>query len=365
MKNNIYYLISTIICLIIVNFTYSQKFENGPDKITLTYNKVYDAPEKLSIFSISLPFYHGSFSKMNFSLYDLKGGIQYVGKGKLNGGLSYKLGLVDKLLPKTEETNDVVRQNHVMSVFDPGHAQEFDVYATYFFLEKEKKVNTPFTLKTEGGYYYRTTYYSKVETKAIFKHGINLGYSQGFTWYNMNNTDLKLYNRPNDIIKEVNLQSMSSVQHYKFIKLGYQHQRIVNAKMKFEKYGVRGAQQIIVTGANLIYALQNDFDDVYLGDYQPNNGDKVFYEQYEIDQSNKFLNVGLEVYQRFYFKRNLVSFDYRIGYLPGMMNNLNVMLNVGVNFQIDFFRNNLKNLDKLIDREYEKSMEIDAQSKRI
>lgn len=363
MKNNIYYLISALLCLTIVNKANAQA-EETPNRITLMYSEVYDAPEELSLFSINLPLYHGSFSKLNFSLYDLNGRIHYVGKGKINGGIAYRLGLADKLLPKTEETNEIVRQNHVMSIFDPEHAQNFDAYATYFFLEKEKNVNTNFTLKTEG-HYYRTTYYSKVRTKAIFKHGINLGYSQGFTWYNMNNTDLKLYNRPNDITKEVNLQSMSTVQHYSFIKLGYQRQRIVNAKMKFEKYGVRGVQQIIVTGANLIYALQNDFDDVYLGDYQPNNGDKVYYERYEVDPSNKFLNVGIEFYQRFIFKRNLLSFEYRAGYLPGMMNNLNFMFNVGVNFQIDFFRNNLKNLDKLIDREYEKSMEIDAQSKRI
>jgi hypothetical protein len=68
----------------------------------------------------------------------------------------------------------------------------------------------------------------------------------------------------------------------------------------------------------------------------------MFYERYEIDPSNKLLNAGIEFYQRFFMKRNFYSFDYSVAYLPGMKNKFNVVLNLGIYFQINFLRNNLK-----------------------
>lgn len=348
MKMNKTIVLSIVFQLIFNISTFAQNEEDE----TLTYMVEYEAPEKLSMLSFNLPIWHLGLAKTNFSIYDLKGSIHYVGAGKINGGVSYKLGVGDKLIPDTDEGIEYARSSYVMSMFKPGKAQEVSAYATFFIKETTGSKEESYSIKKTG----RIHYYTMVNTKYHKKHGISVGYSQGFTWYNMNKISLDLHSEQYNVSRTEQLNSMSTVQQYKFITLGYQHIKSVNSKMNFAKYGFRDSRFITVTGANVIYAIQNKFDDVYFGSYDPNAGGgngTIYFEQFAIAESNKRLNIGVEFYQRYFIKRFPISFEYKVAYLPGLLKNLNVMLNIGVNFQIDALRGNLKKFEKPIDKEKE------------
>lgn len=120
-----------------------------------------------------------------------------------------------------------------------------------------------------------------------------------------------------------------------------------------------------MTGANLIVAVQNQFDDVYVGSYDPNassNG-TIYFERYKLAESNKRLGVGVEFYQRYFTKRFPISIEYKISYLPGMLKNVNFALNVGASLQIDALRGNIKQYDKKKDKQEEVFDKIRAKTK--
>jgi hypothetical protein len=302
-------------------------------------DKVAEKPEKLSMLVWEIPIWHLAGSKINSSLLDLKSSVSYVGKGNINYGISYKYGLGDHIFPENNEFTDVLSNELVMSQYKVPHAQELNVYGTYFFNSSMEQVDQTLRLKQEG----QTVYVTTVPAMQQTKMGITLGYSQGFTWYNMNKIDLAVSPRIDspEIIEQVSMQSMSSVQEYKFIKLGLSITKAVNIKVNAQGYGERRSSWISVDQFNLIAAVQNKFDDVYVGRVNTDDGGlTVMLVKYGMDEYNKKLPIGFEYSRHHFSKGSPWSFEYGVKYLPGLMKNLNLMVNFGFSANIDFLKKN-------------------------
>lgn len=293
-------------------------------------------PAELSVLCFELPIWHLAGSKINTSLLDLRTNLFYAGKGKLNGEISYKYGLGDQVFPETFENLEYVYQPMVFSVNKVPHSQDISLLGTYFFKEAVEPVEERIRLKTEGN----VVTVTDVKTKQLTRTGFNLGYSQGFTWYNMNNMSLNV--SPigfEDQMREVQFQSMSTVQEYKFIKLGISRTKAVNLKLNAEGYGERESSHISISNFNLICAVQNKFDDVYVG--EPNTSTNLLeVAKHTIDDGNKKLPIGFEFTHREIYKKSFFSFEYGVKYLPGMLKNINLMVTLGISVSFDFLRKN-------------------------
>jgi hypothetical protein len=221
-----------------------------------------------------------------------------------------------------------------MSIYNPDRAQDFSAQATFFIAEKNKDVEERIRLKTEG----KVVTVTDVKTKQLIKTGINLGYSQGFTWYNMNNMNLAVQALDNANDQQtVSFNSMSSMQNYKFLKLGLNITKSVGLKLNAEGYGERESRNISVLNFNVIYALQNQFDDVYVGRYNTDNNE-VQLMKYTMDGLNAKLPFGVELNYKEFIKKSAFSYEIGVKYLPGLIKQINLMATFGLSVNIDFFR---------------------------
>ncbi|TNF45899.1 MAG: hypothetical protein EP305_12725 [Bacteroidetes bacterium] len=332
-------LTAVLTAISVSNIIFSQDEVMSSNENIVIIDKVAEKPENLSLLVWQIPLWHMAGSKINSSLLDLKTTIAYVGKGNLNYGISYKYGLGDHIFPENNEFTDVLSNELVMSKFKVPHAQELNVYGTYFFNSSMKEVEQTLRLKQVG----QTVYVTSVPAMQQVKMGVNLGYAQGFTWYNMNKIDLSVSPRIDspEIIEQVSMQSMSTVQEYKFLKAGISISKAVNIKVNAQGYGERRASWVSVDNFNVIAALQNDFDDVYVGRVNTDGGGlTVMLVEYTMDAYNKKLPIGFEYTHHMYSKGSAWSYEYGIKYLPGLVKNLNFMATLGVSLNIDFLKKN-------------------------
>lgn len=338
MKKNFLFSVFSVCLLTNLAFAQDETVSSGDEVVII--DKVAEKPEDLNLLVLQIPFWHIAASKINTSIYDMKTQLNYVGKGNLNFGVSYKMGFGDRIFPETNESDiNVLSNDLVMSQYKTQSSREFNLGATYFFQTSFKEVDQTFRLKQVG----QTVYVTSLPVKQQVKMGVNVGYSQGFTWYNMNG--IKLSASPQDYspetIEEISMKSMSTFQEYKFIKLGLNITKSVNTKINAQGYGTRRASWISVDNFNLIVAVQNEFEDVYVGRlnmdmYVP----YVALVKYSIDDYNKKLPFGFEYTHQMYSKRSPFSFEYGVKYLPGLMKNFNLMATFGFSFNIDFFKKN-------------------------
>jgi hypothetical protein len=131
---------------------------------------------------------------------------------------------------------------------------------------------------------------------------------------------------------------MSTMQNYKFIKVGIGRTKAVNLVLNAEGFGKRSAKHITTSNFNLIFAIQNDFDDVYVG--TPNTTtNKLEVSKHTISSDNKKLPIGFEYTFREVSKNTYFTYEYGIKYLPGMMKNINLMVTFGVSVCFDILKN--------------------------
>lgn len=312
----------------------------NPDPEPLVYKVVRDKPEHLRFATILLPLWHLAGSKINSSLYDANFGAFYH-EGNIQAMVRYKYGLGDKIAPDSYEFGSYPNHPLIFSIYEPGKAQELNAVGTYFFNSRKTTENIFMTVRSSKGFRRSTT----VPATMLHKVGVNLGYAQGFTWYNMNNTDLnvELHDSENDI-RQYNLMSMSSVQNYKFIKAGLTFTKGYDITYDFEGYGKYTDADMKTTWVNLIVAVQNDFDDVYApvayttqDNYYNSYDQNIYVADGSINHLNKKLPIGIEVGHRYLTRSSGFGYEAAVKYLPGMMNNINFMVEVGVSYGFNFF----------------------------
>ena len=317
------YILATIF-IIVSLLSFSQT-----DNKVLTIKSFEEKPDDLNFLSIQLPLWHLNGSPVNTSLYDLKGSFAYAGTKKLNGGIQYNWRLGDRLLPDTYERTEYVYQNMIYSKYKSAASKVIDFWANYFFTNKTKTSNESIELKRVG----RTIYVTNVDVSQYCRTGINLGYRQGFTWYNLNNKPIILENTSTGVPLEFNEQSASTFQSFGIISAGLSFSKSVNFKVDIEDYGVKTMSRLNVSSFNLLFAVQNKFEDVLVGQLNTLSSQVEFIE-YAFSDENKKLPIGFEFNQRNYVK-SWGTFEYGIGYYPGLLKKINIGVHVGASIHLD------------------------------
>jgi hypothetical protein len=308
--------------------TFAQK-----NKEVVYINSMTENPGKLSFLSLELPIWHLWGSPLNSSLYDLKSSLSYVGSGKFNGGATLNLQLGDRIAPDTYERVDFVYQPMAMSQYETAPAKSFEVWGSYFFTDKLKPKKVPITVKRVGD----TIYFTNVDAHQQKKIGWRFGYKQGFTWYNMNNTEMLVSQAETPTVTEsISYSSMSTVQSYKILKAGLTFSKATNVKVQLEDYGERTSKSLTLTSFNVLFAVQNDFENLVVGKPNPSNN-TIEFLNYNFSDENKRLPIGFEFNRKLYSK-SIISYEYGIGYYPGLMKRVNIGVNFGVSINIDFLR---------------------------
>ncbi len=313
--------------------------KNGDEK-AISYSVISDKPRNLKLAALSIPIWNGTASPINSSLYDanVAGTFHFL---NFQVAARYKFGLGDKLLPDSYEFSEYPNQDHIYSVNKAQKAQEFNLITTYFFNLTESKGEARIHLKTSGN----TSYVTDVPVTFLKKIGFNVGYTQGFTWYNMNRMDLsaEFVEIPGEVRTFSSLASMSSMQTYKFIKTGITYTRAFDFKGNFEGYGNRQNSEIKTTYFNVMFAVQNEFDDVYApvgattqNNYYYSSANERYVSRASIDKQNKKLAIGAEFGQNFMSKKSGVSMNYAVKYLPGFVKNINFALELGIGYTFNF-----------------------------
>lgn len=307
---------------------------------TVYYSVIKDSPRGMKYAGISIPIWNLTGSFLNNSLYDLTSTGIFL-NDKFQGTIKYKIGLLDKIAPDTYESMDYPNHDYIMSQYKANKNQYLALAGTYFVTEKESTEEITVSLKTSG----KVNTVTKVPAKVIKKMGVTLGYEQGFTWYNMNNKSISVELRDEPgVEKTFNLPSQSTVQTFKYVKLGLNWTKTHYFKGKFEEYGERSDSGIKTTWFNVLIGAQNKFDDVYVPVPAPENvytteSQAIRLSPATMDGLNKKLPVGVEFGQRYSMFKSGVAFDYSLRYLPGLMTNINFMLEIGVQYNIGFIKN--------------------------
>nr|WP_294862567.1 hypothetical protein [uncultured Fluviicola sp.] len=307
---------------------------------TVYYSVIKDSPKGMKYAGISIPIWNLTGSFLNSSLYDLTTNGIFL-NDKFQVAVKYKIGLLDKLAPDTYELMDYPNHDYIMSQYKANKNQNLSLSGSYFVKSKETTETITVHLKSSG----KVNTVTRVPATVIKKLGVTLGYEQGFTWYNMNNKEIIVEMRDEPgVQKTFNLGSQSTVQTFKYVKLGLNWTKTHYFKGKFEEYGERSDSGIKTTWFSVILAAQNKFDDVYVPVPLPDN---VYYTETQnirlspatMNDLNKKLPVGIEFGQRYSMFRSGISYDYNIRYLPGLMKSINFMLEVGVQYNIGFLKN--------------------------
>lgn len=318
---------------IAISVTASLSFSQKNEEVVFISNLV-EKPKELSILSLELPIWHLTGSMVNFSLYDLKSSLTYVGSGKINGGATFNWKVGDKIMPETYERIEYVNHNMVMSKYNASAAQSLDVWGTYFFKESIEPTEQTIRLKKVGN----TIYVTNVDTKEYKRTGLTLGYSQGFSWYNMNNMNLSVASIATpDITETIDMNSMSTVRDFKEIKAGVTITKAVNFKVDVDGYGTKKGAHLTMNTFNAIFAVQNDFDNVLVGRINTSSN-QVEFSEYSLTDDNKKLPIGFE-WRHKTLTKSWFSYEYGVGYYPGLLKKINIGVHFGASVNIDFLRN--------------------------
>lgn len=292
-----------------------------------------EKPKELSILSLELPIWHLTGSPVNTSLYDLKASLTYAGSGKINGGASFNWKIGDRIMPDTYERIDYVNHSYVISKFNSARAQSLDVWATYFIKESLEPTTQTIRLKRVGN----TIYVTNVDTKEYKRTGVTLGYNQGFTWYNVNNLDLSVASIATPAVTEtVNMNSMSTTRVFKEIKAGVTITKAVNFKVDVDGYGEKKGSHITMNTFSAIFAVQNDFEDLLVGQINTESNE-VEFSEYLFSDDNKRLPIGFE-WRHKSLTKGWFSYEYGVGYYPGLLKKINLGVHFGASVNIDFLR---------------------------
>lgn len=287
------------------------------------FELVSDNPELLRILALDIPIYSAKISSMETNWFEMRPGISYLGKGKLNGGFSYRISLITM----GSRTIDNYFTN-ATPVEPIKNSKEFDAYLNFFFFEKlfEKKEGILVEAK-------RSIYtLALTNMHNLKKFGISVGAYGGKLNYNLGRTNLNLisYNQPTTTLSD-KFSDQYTVQNYFVLKAGAVYNRLTDAEINTKKYGKKIGSTSWLISANLLYAVKNNFQDVNVG----NNNQTT---RYVIDHSiMKKNNIGIELCARYTVRGNALSMEAKYRYHPGLANVFSSMYMVSINYQLDFF----------------------------
>jgi len=325
------------ICLIGLAFpAFSQDEDDEPldddDRNAISMEILSDHPEDMKIIRFHLPLWELTGSKMNTSIYDANAGFfaQLGNRWIFTASYSYQVG--DRIAPDTYEDQDYINHPVMMSVNKNTHANHLFVSGTYFFREKVEKKNMSILVKKRGDMNYEVW----VPGKELIRTGIRLGYTQGVTWYCMNNAKLRaqVTDNPSAAAQDFNLNSMTTMMEYTNLHVGISRSRLTNLLVKLDKYGKRRNSDLTIWNFDLLFSVRNKLDNVYADTGESTGNNIRSYQVYNINDYNKKLKIGASVGFRYLPPTSMISMGWEIGYFPGLTSNINAYVKAGVSFYL-------------------------------
>lgn len=285
---------------------------------------IYDKPEELRILAFDIPIYSSKISGIETSPFELRLGMNYIGKGKINGGFSQKFSLKSFI-----RDQNIIKDLQSLGPYEPiKYSNEYEGYLNYFFVEKTA-IKKQSVLVCEDLNY---NYLAILNVHRINKFGLSLGVIGGKTKYDLGNLKMNLtsYNTPITSLNEEFFRQHTN-QNYLFLKVGVAYNKLTNFIVDSEKYGKKFGTESWLLSGNLLFAVQNKFQDVIaVGFGSPS--------RYVIE--NEFVKkipLGFEIGAKKSTRGNSGSLDTRLRYQPGLSGKFELMFLVSISYQIDFF----------------------------
>jgi hypothetical protein len=300
--------------------TKSQTIPNEDIKV------LYDDPEELRILAFEIPIYTMKFSNMENCWYEMRLGMSYLGKGRINGGFYHKTSFKSMNLGRFDDLSKV----DVYPVEPRRFSNEYEGYLNIFLHEDldEKKVGVIVNQKKN------VLSYAEVDAHTLQKIGLSVGVIGGNLKYDLDKMNLNLvsFDQPTTTINESFFRQFT-IQNYFILKAGGVFNRLIDLDIHTSQYGKKNGSSSWLLSANLLFALKNNFQDVYVNNNSSNNPTR-----YIIDNSLMKKNpIGFELGAKYAIKGNAASIDARYRYHPGFSKMFSSMLLVTVSYQIDFF----------------------------
>lgn len=291
----------------------------------------------LNFFKVRLPLWELSGSKMNTSIYDANAGLFLHLGDKFIFTADYSYGLLDRIAPDTEDDLEYINNDNMTSVNKNTHATYGGGSVTWFFKEKATEESIQVNLKQSKSRSANAVHYVMVPGTILKRWGLKLGYTQGITWYCMNDmaVNMKPYDDPDRNMQSFISNSNSTMMKYGNLSLGISIAKSTNIWIDAEGYGIRGNSDIGITTFDILFAVQNELDDVYatIGTTAPMNGlgnQTLVYQRFNINDYNKKLRFGFNFGYRYIPFDSIFSFTFDAGYAPGLLNNINAYVKAGI-----------------------------------
>lgn len=239
----------------------------------------------------------------------------------MNGGFSQNFTL--KSLPNVQDID-----SESLGPYDPiKFSNDYEGYLNYFFVEKTGIKKQSVLLCDDTRY----EYYTNLNVHRINKFGLSFGVIGGKMKYDLGKLKMNLtsYTTPITLLNEDFFRQHTN-QNYLFLKAGVAFNKLTDFVVYSEKYGKRIGTESWLFSANLLFAVQNKFQDVILGGFSPT--------RYVIE--NEFVKknpIGFEIGAKKSTRGNTFSFDSRLRYHPGLSGINGLMFLASVSYQIDFF----------------------------
>jgi hypothetical protein len=329
--------INLLLLLFVLSFSVKAQKKDKNYSKTIELEVLNNSAKKMQMLYLHLPLWELTGSTINSSLYDVNTGLYYFNP-KFHLSANFKYGLGDKIAPETFEDLDYTYSDMMMSVYKPGKATDFTLKGTYNFFEDRVKEDEPVFIHKRSD----TLYYVNIPAEKCIRYGFNIGYSKGFTWFNMNNRDIVLKDLAGKE-RTFNSSSMSSIQSYQFLRLGVTYSKAIDVSVKTKKYGKKVSQSINTYSFDVLWALQNDFDDVYATVPNPSTNNvssdnNIYFSKYSINESNKKLPFGFDATYRRSPRDAYFSYYVSLKYTPGFINTINFMVSGGFNIAINVLK---------------------------
>lgn len=290
----------------------------------VNYTKLLDDPNDINLFRVRIPIWVIQPGTANFSVYAAHFGADWQLGNKFSLNATYNLLVGDKMFPETQMDLEYISQPVVASQFKDQPSRYFHLEGTYFFKEDLKDSEESIVLNTTN----RVRYYIYVPAKVLKRTGLRFGFRKGFMWYHTNGS--YKFKTANGVVFDS--PDQSTYLNYSQIRVGISRAKTTNLHVNLDGYGYRSAAGTGMWYADVIFAIQQRFDDVNF--YRRSEGSNIVYTPYEIDQYNDKQKVGFEVGYRWIPFVNRVGYLAQVGMITGVKGYFAPYLEIGANFQI-------------------------------
>ncbi len=142
--------------------------------------------------------------------------------------------------------------------------------------------------------------------------------------------NLTSYNNPITSLNE-DFFRQHTIQNYLFLKVGVAYNKLTNFVVDSEKYGKKIGTESWLLSGNLLFAVENKFQDVIAVGY---GSPSRYVNENEFVKKIPF---GFEIGAKKSTRGNSGSLDTRFRHQPRLSGKFELMFLISISYQIDFF----------------------------